>query len=144
MEELMRKRTVTIPSSLNAIEATTNIGRVSARLCGFDESANQWIELALREAIVNAIRHGNKEDCRKLVHLQFVCSDDAFTMTIEDQGSGFDPTAVANPLDAEHLLNPSGRGIFLMRSLMDEVQFAGSPTGGTLVCMTKRKGPKPS
>lgn len=138
----MRKRTLTIPSSLNTIEATTTVARTSARMCGFDESASQWIELALREAVINAIRHGDKEDCTKPVRVQFVCGDDAFTITIEDQGSGFDPKAVANPLDAEHLLNSNGRGIFLMRSLMDDVQLARSRAGGALVRMTKRKGPK--
>jgi serine/threonine-protein kinase RsbW len=133
-----------LPSSLDAVEATTTVAKVSAQMCGFDERTDEGIELAFREAVINAIRHGNKEDSSKLVRVQLVCGDDDFSITIEDQGAGFDPTAVANPTDAEHLLKPSGRGILFMQSLMDDVQVTHSPSGGTLVRMTKRRESKSS
>jgi serine/threonine-protein kinase RsbW len=113
-------------------------------MCGFDERSGEEIEVAFREAVINAVRHGNKEDSSKPVRVEFVCGDDQFAITIEVQGSGFDPTAVANPTDPEHLLKPSGRGLLFMQSLMDDVQFAHSPSGGTLVRLTKRRELKPS
>ena len=95
------------------------------------------IELALQEAVANAIRHGCRGDATK----QLQCSvniDDAgeVMITVRDPGPGFDPNGVADPLAPENVLKPSGRGIFLINGLMDDVQFAD---GGREVRMRKKK-----
>ena len=82
------------------------------------------IEVALREAIANAVLHGNKEDPSKHVHLKFRCEPDGeLFFVVRDEGPGFDPDKVPDPLAPENLMRGTGRGIFLIRSFMDEVHF---------------------
>jgi serine/threonine-protein kinase RsbW len=95
------------------------------------------VQLALQEAVANAIRHGCRGDLSKHVRCS-VSSDDSgeLVIVVRDPGPGFDPSAIADPLDAANILKPSGRGILLMNELMDHVQFAD---GGREVQMRKRK-----
>ena len=94
------------------------------------------IELALREALVNAIVHGNQEDPRKRVNVKCRCATDgAVSITIEDEGHGFEPDAVPDPTAPDTRLRTHGRGVYLMRTLMDEVDFE---QGGSVVHMQKR------
>ena len=112
------------------------------REVGFDEDSVHWVGVAVRECVINAIKHGNKNDASKRVFVEFetVFNDGAneLGIRIRDQGQGFDPEALANPLDPENLLKASGRGIFLIRNFMDEVQLQRAPQGGMEVRMTKR------
>ena len=112
------------------------------REVGFDEDAVHWVGVAVRECVINAIKHGNKNDASKRVFVEFetVFNDGAneLGIRIRDQGQGFDPEALANPLDPENLLKASGRGIFLIRNFMDEVELQRAPQGGMEVRMTKR------
>ena len=95
------------------------------------------IEVALREALLNAIIHGNREDPNKHVYLRVRCrADGEVSMAIRDEGAGFDSGSVPDPTAPEHRMSTHGRGIYLMRALMDEVWFEA---GGTVVHM--RKGP---
>ena len=95
------------------------------------------IELALQEAVANAIRHGCRGDASKQVRCSVSCDDaDEVVIVVRDPGSGFDPGAIADPLDTANILKPSGRGIFLISELMDHVQFAD---GGREVRMRKKK-----
>ena len=97
------------------------------------------VQLALQEAIANAIRHGCAGDGSKRVECSVSCENSGeVVMIVRDPGPGFDPGAIADPLDATNLLKPSGRGLFLIRQLMDEVQFAD---GGRELQMRKRKTP---
>jgi serine/threonine-protein kinase RsbW len=97
---------------------------------------NFEIELALREAIVNAIVHGNQEDPRKRVYVNCRCmANGEVSVTVEDEGSGFRSDAIPDPTSPEHRLRKHGRGIYLMRTLMDEVDFE---QGGSVVRMRKR------
>jgi serine/threonine-protein kinase RsbW len=98
--------------------------------------------VAVRESVINAIKHGNREDPRKLVSVEF-----AFTpaehptellVRVTDQGEGFEPEEIADPLAPENILKSSGRGIFFMRNFMDDVQLARGPGGGMEVRMTKK------
>ena len=93
------------------------------------------IEVALREALLNAIIHGNKEDPHKHVYVTIFCGTDGeVAMTIRDEGTGFDSNSVPDPTAPEHRMSTHGRGIYLMRALMDEVSFEED---GTVVFMRK-------
>jgi serine/threonine-protein kinase RsbW len=81
------------------------------------------IAMAVREAAVNAVLHGNSYDPEKRVTASFETTDDALVIRIADQGKGLDPDTLPDPLAPENLLRGSGRGIFLIRSFMDEVHF---------------------
>jgi serine/threonine-protein kinase RsbW len=94
------------------------------------------IGLALREAVANAIVHGNQEDPHKRVYVNCRCTTDGeVSITIEDEGAGFDENAIPDPTSPENRLLTHGRGIFLMRTLMDDVHFE---KGGSVVHMHKR------
>jgi serine/threonine-protein kinase RsbW len=116
-----------------------------ARGVGLDEDALHWVSVAIRECVINAIKHGNKSDATKRVFVEFETSVDAavpaLAIRVRDQGEGFDPEQVANPLDPENLLKSSGRGIFLIRNFMDDVQLQRAPEGGMEIRMVKRAQP---
>jgi serine/threonine-protein kinase RsbW len=94
--------------------------------------------------VINAIKHGNKEDRGKHVTVEFLLSPrrdpSEFVVEVLDEGEGFDPDAVANPLAVENVLKSSGRGIFFMRSFMDDVSITRRPEGGMSVRMSKKLG----
>ena len=118
---------------------------VSDHLCrriGFDEDSMHWVGVAVRESVINAIKHGNQGDRSKLVHVEFTSSTEAdageLAVSIRDEGKGFDPDALADPLAPENMLKSSGRGIFLMRNFMDDVELRRAPEGGMEVRMVKK------
>jgi serine/threonine-protein kinase RsbW len=118
---------------------------VSDHLCkriGFDEDSLHWVGVAVRESVINAIKHGNRFDPAKIVTVDFSIEPDeppqALVIRVTDEGDGFDPVEVADPLAPENLLRSSGRGIFFMRSFMDDVVHTRRATGGMEVQMTKR------
>jgi serine/threonine-protein kinase RsbW len=108
-----------------------------ARL-GVEEEERHWVGLAVREAVANAIKHGNASDPSKQVEVEVGLLAGEVVLTVRDEGGGFDPDSVANPLAPENLLRPGGRGIFYMRSLMDHVDYRFGATGGTEVVLRKR------
>jgi len=101
-----------------------------------DEAVN--IGVAVRECVVNAIRHGNREDAGKTVRLSLAVRDDVLEVLVADQGPGFDPSTLPDPFAPENLLRPDGRGMVMMRSFMDDVSFTFPAGGGTVVRMRKR------
>jgi serine/threonine-protein kinase RsbW len=113
-----------------------------AQLGGLDEDAVHWIGVAVRESVINAIKHGNREDLRKLVTVEFTFTPTAapleLIVRVLDQGEGFDPGEIADPLAPENLLKASGRGIFFMRSFMDDVSIRRASEGGMEVRMVKK------
>ena len=113
-----------------------------SRGIGLDEDSSHWVSVAIRESVINAIKHGNRNDERKHVFVDFETSTPAagpeLTIRVRDQGEGFEPQAVADPLAPENLLKSSGRGIFLIRNFMDDVQLQKVPQGGMQISMTKR------
>jgi serine/threonine-protein kinase RsbW len=115
------------------------------REIGLDEDTVHWVGVAVRECVINAIKHGNQNDSTKRVFIDFETGlrDEIaeLAISIRDQGNGFDPEILANPLDPENLLKSSGRGIFLIRNFMDDVQLQRAPGGGMEVRMTKRVQP---
>jgi serine/threonine-protein kinase RsbW len=112
------------------------------RTLGMDDEAIHWVGVAIRESVINAIRHGNRNDESKRVFVEFASAPmdqvPGLTVRVRDQGEGFDPDTVANPLEPDNLLKSSGRGIFLIRSFMDEVLLQRAPEGGMEVRMVKR------
>ena len=114
-----------------------------ARMAGLDEEARHWVNVAVRESVINAIKHGNANDERKRVHVEFTPFQapqlpQGIVIRVRDEGPGFDPATLPDPLAPENLLKASGRGIFLIRSFMDEVDLRRLPEGGMEIRMTKR------
>jgi serine/threonine-protein kinase RsbW len=88
-----------------------------------DEDLAYRVVLLATEAVTNAIEHGNDLDPEKNVIMECRCDPDRITLTVEDEGGGFDPSKLSSPLEEEHLLDPGGRGLFLMDNMADEVGF---------------------
>jgi serine/threonine-protein kinase RsbW len=107
------------------------------RRAGCPDDEEYWLVTALREAVANAVRHGNRQDPARVVRVAYVIENSTVTIRVEDEGSGFDPDTVPNPTDPENLLRPSGRGIFYMRQFMSRVDIAPIPGGGTAVTMVR-------
>jgi len=105
---------------------------------GMDEDAQHWVDVAVREAIANAIKHGNAQDPEKQVHIDLFLENGNLVVRVGDEGTGFDPTQIHDPLAPENLLRPNGRGIFYMKSFMDEIHYGARPGGGTVVTLRKR------
>ncbi|HKB10585.1 MAG TPA: ATP-binding protein [Vicinamibacterales bacterium] len=115
-----------------------------ARSVGLDEDSLHWVSVAIRESVINAIKHGNKSDASKHVFVEFETTEQSvpeLSICVRDQGEGFDPETVANPLDPENMLKSSGRGIFLIRNFMDDVRLQRAPEGGMEIRMIKRVQP---
>jgi len=127
-----------LPSHIEAVADAAAAVTDLIRNCGVSEELAFGIEMALREAVTNAMVHGNQEDESKSVEVIFNCHDNELEIEVGDQGEGFDPAKVPDPTNAENLLKTSGRGIFLMRTFMDEIEWRNRPEGGTAVRMTKR------
>jgi serine/threonine-protein kinase RsbW len=111
---------------------------------GMDDDASHWISVAIRESVINAIKHGNRNDVSKHVFVEFEASDRGgphLSIRVRDQGDGFDPETLADPLAPENLLKSSGRGIFLIRNFMDDVRLQRAPEGGMEIRMVKRVQP---
>lgn len=128
---------ITISSRFENIELVQVIAEHLCENAGVDEDGSHWIGMAVREAVANAIKHGNKLDVRKKVHATFLLTGPELTITISDEGSGFDPEKVSDPLNPQNLMKTSGRGIFYMKTFMDEVHYTFAPGGGTALVMTK-------
>ena len=112
-----------LPSVLGSIDAVEQNAETFGQRAGFGEDDVSQIALVCREAAVNAVVHGNKYASDKKVSANFELSPTTLTIRIADQGAGFDPEKLADPLAEENLLRTSGRGVFLMRAIMDEVHF---------------------
>jgi len=129
--------TMTIPADPAAIPKVTDGVTHVLQEQGWPERDIMEVELALQEAVANAIRHGCSGDSTKSLECSVATDDEGeIVITVRDPGQGFDHAAVPNPLDPDNLLKPSGRGIFLISGLMDDVQFAD---GGRQLRMRKKK-----
>ena len=106
--------------------------KVNKRL-HLDEMKYNKLLVATTEAVNNGIIHGNKRDPNKKVTLTFEVGDSLLTVRVGDEGPGVDPTTLPDPLAEENLLRENGRGVFLMRSLMDEVEFNHSSHGSEVI-----------
>ena len=121
--------TYTLDSTLETVDSAETTATRIATEAGFGDDEVMQISMAVREAAVNAVLHGNAYDPGKKVKLEFERIGRDLVITIRDQGKGLDPAKIPDPLAPENLMKTSGRGIFLIRSFMDEVQIHPSQTG---------------
>ena len=127
-----------LPSRVDAIdEAAIKVADLVTR-AGLDEQAAFGVDMAVREALANAVIHGNKFDEKKFVTIGVTSSPDSLEIEVSDQGQGFNPDTISDPTAEENILKSSGRGIFFMRTFMDEVGWSVPSEGGTRVRMVKR------
>jgi serine/threonine-protein kinase RsbW len=131
-----------IHSNFDMVDFVQVVSDRVGQLAGMDDDAVHWIGVAVRESVINAIKHGNREDSLKLVTIEFtfapVAGPTELVVRVLDQGEGFDPEEIADPLAPENLLKSSGRGIFFMRSFMDDVKLRRADEGGMEVRMVKK------
>ena len=125
-----------IPSTWEAVQEAGQAVLKEVAEANYDESTTFSIRLALEEGLINAVKHGNKMDESKLVFLDYDITDEHVELILSDEGPGFNPCGVPDPTADENLEKPSGRGIMLMRSFMDEVEYLED---GKKVRMVKRR-----
>ncbi len=130
---------VSKPENINQVEARTEH---LAKELGFNEDDCVSLGIAVTEVVANAITHGNKRDQNKKVKVKFVFTDKVFEIHIRDQGPGFKPDSIDDPLKPENLLKESGRGIFIVRSLMDKVEYNFFKDGSEVVLIKNIPSPK--
>jgi serine/threonine-protein kinase RsbW len=123
-----------LPSEVAAISPFVDNLMLLIRKCGCVPEGDSDVEVALREALANAIIHGNHENPRKHVHVRCRCKPDEVSIAVKDEGRGFDVNNIADPTAPENIGSVHGRGIYLMKALMDEVRFE---EGGVVVQMRK-------
>lgn len=131
-----------IPSNYELLDFVQLVCDRLSGLAALDDDAVHWIGVAVRESVINAIKHGNREEYEKLVTVEFslvpAADPTEFIVRVLDQGQGFDPEEIADPLAPENILKSSGRGIFFMRSFMDDVVLRRASEGGMEVRMVKK------
>lgn len=124
-------------STLESVNKAEEMAEKTAAQAGIDEDTRSGVSMAVREAMINAVLHGNNYDPNKRVNLTLEHDGKELKVTIIDEGHGFVPEEVPDPLAPENLLKDSGRGIFLMRAFMDEVRFRKLDPG-TEITLIKR------
>ena len=130
---------LSLPSRIESIAEAAEAAAGVARRLELSEEAAFGLDMAVREAVTNAVLHGNREEGRKQVEVRFEEEGGELVVTVRDEGEGFDPAGVSDPTAEENLLKTSGRGILFMRSFMDTVEWEPHPEGGTVVRMTKKR-----
>jgi serine/threonine-protein kinase RsbW len=133
----MEKFQTTLESMLPSVDQAEEFAMREAAKAGFDDDDQHQIGMAVRECTVNAVVHGNRYNKNKKVHLEIERSGTGLTVTVGDEGEGFDLTSLPDPLAPENLLRQSGRGLLLIRAFMDEVDLHPRPGGGTEVRLVK-------
>jgi serine/threonine-protein kinase RsbW len=130
---------LTLHSTLDSVDIAEQAVTRTATQLGFNEEQVYQISMAVREAVVNAVLHGNHYDSHKKVDLTLERADHMLVVSVRDQGEGLDVRNIPDPLAPENLLKQSGRGIFLMRAFMDEVRV-NSSSSGTEIVLIKNLG----
>ena len=125
-------------SRIQAVEEAAGAVAEFLSRMGVGEDVAFGVDMAVREAVTNAVVHGNKLDETKFADISLKSLPGAFEITVHDQGIGFNPSNIPDPTEAQNILKTSGRGIFFMRNLMDEVEWSMDPKGGTTVRMMKK------
>jgi len=132
-----KETTYSIPSKIEAIDEAVQKATEFAGQAGFADDALFGIDMAVREAVANAVKHGNKLDASKTVEITLIAIGEAMEIVIRDFGEGFDVEEVPDPTNPENLLKASGRGILFMHNFVDKVEWERHPKGGMVVRMTK-------
>jgi serine/threonine-protein kinase RsbW len=128
---------IVIPSSLDYLPKVDEYVEGKLKKLGVDEDRLADIAVSVTEAVTNAVLHGNKNDLKKKVQIKLKADSSRVEITVEDEGNGFNPESIQSPIEKGNLLKEAGRGIFILKSLMDKVDFIVMPQKGTIVKMTK-------
>ena len=135
-----------VRSSLEMVDLVQAVCDHIGRTAALDDEALYWIGAAVRESVINAITHGNRNDARKRVHVEFTLLEDGagpgIAIRVRDEDGDFDPASLPDCRAPENILQPRGRGIFLMRTFMDELVLQRAQEGGMEVVMVKRTRPQ--
>ncbi len=135
----MKKEELKLPSRLESVEEAAEAARQFAELNGFGEEMRYAIDMAVRESVANAVKHGNKFDETKRVEITLENLEKGLEITVRDFGEGFAVEEIPDPTDSENLLKSNGRGILFMRSFMEEVEWSNHAGGGMIVKMLKKR-----
>jgi serine/threonine-protein kinase RsbW len=138
MSPTVQRIEVTLETLLESVDLAESIVMRIAEVSGFDEDDVHRIGMAVREGVINAYNYGNQHDRHKKIRIAVELEADRMVVHVLDEGKGFELTEVPDPLAEENLLRTSGRGIFLMRSFMDELAVHQAPGGGAELIMAKR------
>ena len=130
----------TLESTLESVNKAEEAADQMAARAGFSEEERQRISMSVREAMVNAVLHGNRYDPAKKVDVAYEQNGKKLSITIRDQGTGIDEAKIPDPLAPENLLKQSGRGIFLMRAFMDEVRLRRLESGTEITLVKNVSG----
>jgi serine/threonine-protein kinase RsbW len=131
------KKELNLPSTLESVDKAASEAENFARNSGFDEGALFAIDMAVREAVANAVKHGNKLDNTKSVEITLINLSKGLEVTVRDFGEGFEVEEVPDPTNPENLLKANGRGVLFMKTFMEEVEWQKHQTGGMIVKMCK-------
>ena len=135
---------LTLGSTLESVDTVGRTAEDFAQRAGFDSDTVPNIVMAVREAAINAVMHGNAYNPAKRITASFETTSDSLIVRIGDQGPGLDPSNLPDPIAPENLLRGSGRGIFLIRSFMDEVHFRQLHPGTELTLIKHRAPATPA
>lgn len=127
-----------IQSRFENIELVQSVVEEALRQLDLHQDDAHWVAIAVREAVANAVKHGNRQDPEKQVEVDLDVEEDVVVIRVLDEGPGFDVDSVDDPLAPENMLKPSGRGIFYMKRFMDDIDYSFRPDGGTVVTLRKR------
>lgn len=133
------KKEFILPGKIESVDQAAGEAEKFVRDAGFSDEAIFAIDMAVREAVANAVKHGSAGDETKPVEITFTDSEKGFEITVRDHGAGFDVEEVPDPTNPENLLKASGRGVLFMRTFMEEIDWKRHPQGGMIVKMIKLK-----
>jgi serine/threonine-protein kinase RsbW len=129
---------ITIPSVRTNIQLVERFLLDIDRLVGLGDDVLDRVMISVTEVVNNAIIHGNRSDPGRMVHLLCICFQDRVEFTVQDEGGGFDPDALPDPREERNLLREGGRGILIIRAMMDEVSFQRNEQGMRVFLMARR------
>lgn len=136
---MLEEKKLKLPSIIESVEEAAIEAETFAKETGFGDEILFAVDMAVRESVANAVKHGNKLDETKSVEITFFNSVEGFEITVRDFGPGFVVEEIPDPTNPENLLKASGRGILFMRSFMDEVEWSNHSGGGMVVKMLKKR-----
>jgi serine/threonine-protein kinase RsbW len=134
-----RRKELNLSSRIESVDRAAAEAESTAREWGYGDEFISSIDLAVRESVANAVKHGNKFDETKQVEIAFVDAVEGFEISVRDFGSGFAIETIPDPTNPENLLKVNGRGILFMKSFMDIVEWSNNADGGMTVRMVKQR-----
>ena len=138
LKVIKKENEIIIPSSLDYLETVDRFVENKLKKEGWDKDQIADVAISLSEVVTNAIVHGNKSDPQKKVSVQVSLKPDEIMICVTDQGTGINSSCIPNSIDKENLLKETGRGIFIVRSLMDNVEIENKENLGCCIKITKR------